>query len=203
VDLSGGIAGVLVRMTSKGRYNVGLARRHGVQIEVTTDPASAARFHPLLVETAARQGFAAEPLCYLMDLAAILFPARMAAAFFATYQGATLAAAIAVFFGPRATYLYGASRREHREVMAPSALQAAIMAEAIERGCATYDLYGIDVQGDQANHPYRSLSQFKRRFGGVNRVYGGAHDLYGYDRIADAMLPFLQHLAVEERSFRQ
>ena len=73
--------------------------------------------------------------------------------------------------------------------MAPSALQAAIMAEAIERGCATYDLYGIDVQGDQANHAYRRLSQFKRRFGGANRVYIGAHDLYGYDRIADAMLP--------------
>ena len=198
VDLSGGMAGVLARMTSKGRYNVGLARRHGVEIEVTTDPASAARFHPLLVETAARQGFAAEPLCYLMDLAAILFPARMAAAFFATYRGETLAAAIVVFFGPRATYLYGASRREHREVMAPSALQAAIMAEAIERGCATYDLYGIDAQGDRPDHAYRRLSQFKRRFGGANRVYVGAHDLYGYDRIADAMLRFLPHLAVEE-----
>jgi lipid II:glycine glycyltransferase (peptidoglycan interpeptide bridge formation enzyme) len=94
--------------------------------------------------------------------------------------------------------LYGASRREHREVMAPSALQAAIMAEAIERGCATYDLYGIDVQRDQIDHSYRRLSQFKRRFGGANRVYVGAHDLYGYDRIADAMLRFLPHLAVEE-----
>ena len=166
VDLSGGMAGVLARMTSKGRYNVGLARRHGVEVEVTTDPASAARFHPLLAETAARQGFAAEPLCYLMDLAATLFPARMAAAFFATYRGETLAAAIAVFFGPRATYLYGASRREHREVMAPSALQAAIMASAIDRGCTTYDLYGIDAQGDRADHAYRRLSQFKRQFGG-------------------------------------
>ncbi len=148
VDLSGGMAGVLARMTSKGRYNVGLARRHGVEVEATTDPASAARFHPLLAETAARQGFAAEPLCYLMDLAATLFPARMAAAYFATYRGETLAAAIVVFFGPRATYLYGASRREHREVMAPSALQAAIMASAIDRGCTTfYDLYGIDAPG--------------------------------------------------------
>ena len=83
---------------------------------------------------------------------AILFPARMAAAFFATYQGETLAAAMVVFFGPRATYLYSASRREHRQMMAPSALQAGIMAEAIERGCATHDLYGIDVQGDQNDH---------------------------------------------------
>ncbi len=198
IDLSGGMADVLGRMTSKGRYNVGLAKRHGVEVEVTTDPASAARFHPLLAETAARQGFAAEPLCYLMDLAATLFPARMAAAFFATYQGETVAGAIAIFFGPRATYLYGGSRREHRDVMAPYAVQAAIMASAIERGCDTYDLYGIDAQGDRADHAYRQFSQFKRRFGGVNRVYAGANDLYNYDQIADAMLPFLQHLGVEE-----
>jgi lipid II:glycine glycyltransferase (peptidoglycan interpeptide bridge formation enzyme) len=82
--------------------------------------------------------------------------------------------------------------------MAPSALQAAIMASAIDRGCTTYDLYGVDARGDRIDHPYRRLSQFKRRFGGANRVYAGAHDLYSYDRIADAMLPFLQHLAVEE-----
>ena len=126
-----------------------------------------------------------------MDLAATLFPARMAAAFFANYRGETLAAAIVIFFGPRATYLYGASRREHCEVMAPSALQAAIMASAIDRGCTTYDLYGIDARGDRADHAYRRLSQFKRHFGGANRVYAGAHDLYCYDRIADAMLPFL------------
>jgi hypothetical protein len=72
------------------------------------------------------------------------------------------------------------------------------MASAIDRGCATYDLYGIDAQGDRADHAYRRLSQFKRHFGGANRVYAGAQDLYSYDRIADAMLPFLQHLAVEE-----
>ena len=54
----------------------------------------------MLVETAARQRFAAEPLYYLMDLAATLFPANMAAAAFATHRGETHAAAIVVFFGP-------------------------------------------------------------------------------------------------------
>ena len=197
VDLTGGMPAVLARMTSKGRYNVGLAGRHGVEVEMTSDPASAARFHPLLAETAARQRFAAEPLCYLMDLAATLFPAGMAAAFFAAYRGEILAAAIVVFHGLRATYLYGASRPAHRSVMAPYALQAAIMAEAIGRGCATYDLYGIDATG-RPDHSYRLLSRFKRRFGGADRVYAGARDLYDYDRIAEAMIPFLRHLAAEE-----
>ena len=82
--------------------------------------------------------------------------------------------------------------------MAPYALQAAIMAEAIARGCGTYDLYGIDARGDCPDHSYRTLSLFKRRFGGADRVYAGAQDHYDYDRIADAMIPFLRHLALEE-----
>jgi lipid II:glycine glycyltransferase (peptidoglycan interpeptide bridge formation enzyme) len=197
IDLRGGMPAVLARMHPKGRYNIALARRHGVTVEMTTDPAAAGRFHPILIETAARQTFAAEPLCYLMDLAATLFPAGLAAAFFAWYGGQVLAAAIAVFHGPRATFLYGASRREHRPVMACYALQAAVLAAAIDRGCTSYDLYGIDASG-LADHAYHLLSEFKRKFGGEVRVYAGAHDLYDYDRVADAMIPFLRVLAAEE-----
>ena len=49
-----------------------------------------------------------------------LFPAGLASAFFARYEGELQAAAIVVFHGFRATFLYGASRREHRRVMAPT-----------------------------------------------------------------------------------
>ena len=71
------------------------------------------------------------------------------------------------------------------------------MAEAISRGCTLYDLYGVDSSG-RPDHAYHRLSQFKRRFGGDDRVYAGAHDLYDYNRVAEAMIPFLQLLAVEE-----
>lgn len=199
IDLAGGIDAVLARMTPKGRYNVGLAGRHGVTVAMETDPAAIRRFHPLLAETARRQKFAAEPLCYLMDLAATLFPIGMAAAFFATYRGEVVAAAVAVFHGPRATYLYGASRRDHPKVMAPYAVQAAVMAEAAARGCTVYDLYGVDALG-RPDHGYAKLSQFKSRFGGAVRIYAGAQDLYDYDRLADAMIPFLRQIAAEEES---
>ena len=125
----------------------------------------------------------------------------MAAAFFATYRGETLAAAIGggLFFGPP-RHLYGFTpAAEHREVMGgPPPFRPASWPRRSSNGCATYDLYGIDAQGDRPDHSYRRLSQFKRRFGGANRVYAGAHDLYSYDRIANAMLPFLPHLAVAE-----
>jgi peptidoglycan pentaglycine glycine transferase (the first glycine) len=193
IDLRGGFDAVLGRMTPKGRYNVGLARRHGVAVTIDTDPSVARPLHALLVETAARQGFAAEPLAYLFDLAATLFADGLAAAFFASYEGEVQAAALATFYGPRATYLYGAGRRAHGRVMAGYAVQAAILAEAVRRGCTTYDLYGVDADG-RREHPYHRLSQFKRRFGGAVRVYAGAHDRYDYDLVAEAMIPFFRHI---------
>lgn len=197
IDLRGGFDAVLARMTPKGRYNVHLAKRHGVTVTMEDDPAAARPFHALLAETAARQGFAAEPMTYLLELAASLFPEGLASAFFADYGSEVQAAAIAVFHGPRATFLYGASRREQRRVMAPYELHAAIMAEAIRRGCSTYDLYGVDASG-RHDHAYHKLSQFKSRFGGELRTYVGAHDRYNYDLVADAMIPFFRHLASGE-----
>lgn len=197
IDLTGGLDAVLDRMTPKGRYNVRLAQRHGVTVTIDDQPTAARRFYPLLVETAQRRKFLAEPLCYHLDLAATLFPVGQAVAAFASHDGTLLAGAIAVFHGPRATYLYGGSRDVERRRMAPYALQAALMAEAIRRGCTVYDLYGIDAVG-RPDHAYRKLSQFKARFGGQARVYAGAHDLYDYQRLADAMIPWLSRLAREE-----
>jgi len=48
VDLSGGMAGVLARMTSKGRYNVGLARRHGVEVGEVRERYGAEGYGPSL-----------------------------------------------------------------------------------------------------------------------------------------------------------
>ena len=188
------MTGVLGWMTSKGQYNVGLARRHGVEIEVTTDPPSAAV--PSVARrdrcsSGVRRG-AALLLRWTWRRSSFLVPV-MAAAFFATYRGETLAAAIVVFFGPRATYLASASRREHREVMGEaSALQPAIMAFGDRQGRATYDLYVIDVQGDRAEHSYRRFSQFKRRFEARTASTSGVLHRPAWlrpDRRCDAPLP--------------
>ena len=143
VDLANGMAGVVSRMTSKRppAANVGLAmaRRLGSKIEVTTDPASAARF-PSAVRRDRRfvRGFAAEPLCYLMDPAAILFLCTDGRHLLRDVPGRDLGRCHEwSSSAPAPRTLYGAGRREHlrRSDGMPSALQAGIMAEAI--GAAT------------------------------------------------------------------
>jgi lipid II:glycine glycyltransferase (peptidoglycan interpeptide bridge formation enzyme) len=64
----------------------------------------------------------------------------------------------------RATYLFGASSDEHREPMAPYALQWAAIQLARALGCSTYDLYGIAPT--QEPHPLVGVRRFKPGFGG-------------------------------------
>jgi lipid II:glycine glycyltransferase (peptidoglycan interpeptide bridge formation enzyme) len=64
-----------------------------------------------------------------------------------------------------ATYLYGASSNEDRNLMAGYALQWKAMQDARAFGCTQYDLFGIPPSPDP-NHPMAGLYRFKTGFGG-------------------------------------
>lgn len=183
-DLSGGDEALLSRMTQKGRYNVKLALRKGVEVSAVESSAENLReFYSLFELTSMRQGFDGEPLSFFEALFAALGPAGAARLYLASYRGMLAAGAVAMFYGGRATYLYGASSPFAREAMAPYALHWRIMRDARERGCAAYDFYGIAPEGAVA-HAYSRFTQFKLRFGGRRSVTCGAHDLYFYPQLA-------------------
>ncbi len=174
------------QMRPKGRYNLGLAQRHGVAVTRSRAMSDFARFYPLFEETAQRQSFFAEPFGFFLNLGAALFPSGQAELFFAEWQGETLAVILVILFGRRATYLYGGSSSQHRHVMPTYLLHWEAMQGAREHGCVEYDLYGYDPFG-QTDHLYAGFSQFKRQFGG-RRVDGiGAFDLLFYERLADSL----------------
>jgi len=76
-----------------------------------------------------------------------------------------LAAIVVLFRGKEATYLYGASSNNKRNLMAPYALQWRAMQDAKEMGCKNYDLFGIPPNEDP-EHPMAGLYRFKTGFGG-------------------------------------
>jgi lipid II:glycine glycyltransferase (peptidoglycan interpeptide bridge formation enzyme) len=65
----------------------------------------------------------------------------------------------------RATYLYGASKREHRELMGSYALQWGAIRTAKAHGCRDYDLLGAAPRAGAA-HPLAGVHRFKSGFGG-------------------------------------
>ena len=151
------------------------------------------RFHSLFLETAARNGFFAEPYSFFLNLGSSLFPSGMADLFFAEWKGETLAALLMITFGSRATYLYGGSSVQNRHVMPTYALHWAAARAARARACTEYDLYGFDPF-DQPYHPYAGFSRFKRQFGGQRFDAMGAHDLIFYERVADVVAEKLASL---------
>jgi lipid II:glycine glycyltransferase (peptidoglycan interpeptide bridge formation enzyme) len=187
IDLTQSDETLLSQMHPKGRYNLGLSRRHGVQVTRSTSMSELRRFHALFIDTANRGDFFAEPYGFFLNLGANLFPAGMAELYFSEYEGETLATLLVIYFGRRATYLFGGSSTRHRNVMPAYAAHWAAINGARERGCVEYDFYGYDPFG-QPDHLYAGFSRFKKQFGGFRKDSVGAYDLLFYDRLAESLV---------------
>lgn len=171
---------LLRQMHQKTRYNVRLAGRRGVRIDVVEPtPANVAGFYDLLRETSSRNDFHIHPETYY---AGVLDAFGDDAALFraTTAEGDLAAALIVARFGDEAIYLYGASSTAHRSHGAGLAIQFEAMKWARERGATVYDLWGIPrrdpdstTTADRAHiagtkgEDWRGLYRFKTGFGGV------------------------------------
>ena len=86
-------------------------------------------------------------------------------------EGKILAAGLVLFFGNTATYLYGGSSSENRNLMAPYAMHWQAIRRAKERGCRWYS-FGAVNDTDLA-----SVTRFKQGFGGKLIDFGGSFDM--------------------------
>lgn len=169
---------LLAQMHHKTRYNVRLAGRRGVRVEVL-DPAPEhiAAFYDLLTDTAGRNHFVVHPQDYYAGvLRAFGDDAALLGAW--TAEGHLAAAVIVAMFGDEAIYLYGASSTKHRAHGAGMAIQFEAMRWARERGAAVYDLWGIPREDPEctaadgshtagtSGSDWRGLYHFKTSFGG-------------------------------------
>lgn len=194
VPVAGDDARLLAGMTQKGRYNVRLAERKGVEVASAADNSLTGEFHELFDLTCARHNFPGEPVGFFTRLMEALGPAGMARVYLATYKGMPAASLVALFFGNKATYLYGGTSPFLRHTMASYALHWRVMRDARAAGCGLYDLYGV-APADQPSHPYAKFSAFKARFGGFMACSAGAHDLYFYPQLAKTLVSRLQGAA--------
>ena len=94
----------------------------------------------------------------------------------ARFEGKILAQNFMIFYGPEASYHYGASTELGTKYSAAPLLHIAAMEEARKRGCIRYNLWGI-VGPDEKTHRFYGVSEFKRSFGCEELKYTPAHDL--------------------------
>lgn len=179
IDLSMSEEKLLAQMKPKGRYNIRLAQKHGVTVVEDPSESGIMDFIRLYKRTTSRHGIDSKPPGYFRELMAVLASRECGSIFFAECQGRRLAGAVVVYFGNRATYFFGGSLVQHRNVMAPYLLHFEIMRRSQAKGFTKYDLWGVSPANDR-NHPWNTISIFKRKFGGEELNFVPTLD-YVYD----------------------
>ena len=153
---------LLQSFSSKTRYNIRLAVKKGVSVKLC-DKSALGDFHRIMLETGLRDNFIIRTKEYFERLMDSLGPhARL---YMAYLDGAAIAGTLAIGYGDKVWYLYGASSNAHRNVMPNYLLQFEMIKWAVERGARIYDFRG--VSGDiSEDNPLYGLYRFKKGFNG-------------------------------------
>lgn len=168
---------VLKGMNQQWRRNIKKATKSEVEVTRGTRDDLAA-FHHLYRHTAERDHFTPRPASYFETMHDALVaeePDRFQL-WLARHEGDLVAATIAIRVGTHYWYSYGASSTEKRDVRGSNAVQWAMISQALESGCTTYDLRGITDTLD-AEDSHVGLIQFKVGTGGEAVEYAGEWDL--------------------------
>ena len=185
IDLKKSEEEILNEMHPKTRYNIGLAEKKGVKIEIVKDNFVLLRgisrrekkyfetFFSLLSETAKRDNFNLHPKAYYQNVFTTL-EKNNAFLIVARYGKKTLLVNLILLFGETAYFLFGGSSGEYKNLMSSHLAQWETIKEVKKRGFAVYNFGGVDG-GEQKN--LGGVSFFKKRFGGQLLEYSDSYDL--------------------------
>ncbi len=164
---------LLASFHQKTRYNIRVALKKGVEVKLCGKEALP-DFHRIMTTTGTRDNFVVRTEAYfarLMD--ALGDHARL---YMAYLDGQAIAGTLAIGYGDKVWYLYGASANEFRNVMPNYLLQFEMIKWAVERGARVYDFRG--VSGDLSeDNPLYGLYRFKKGFNGEFTEFIGEMDL--------------------------
>lgn len=178
LDLTKNKESLLSSMHPKTRYNIGLAQRKGVRVEVSEKEKDLEEFLRLQKETARRQGFFLHPDNYYRTCFEILHPKSMAYLLVAQIPAQLPVTSVAAWmlFRYKETlyYPYGGSRYQYRHLMASNLLMWEAIKLGQSLGCSVFDLWGAC---DDPADPWYGFTKFKLGFGGRLAAFAPAFDL--------------------------
>jgi len=174
------------------RYAIKAAERRGVKIVVCRSEQDRIKnfndFWKLLNETGKRHRLKNYPKEYYEKVVTLDSDCR-SELFLAKLEETTISAALIVFFGKTATYLYSASLGGYGRYNAPTFLLWKAILTAKREGCSIFDFWGVSDK----NKRWAGLTAFKRSFGGKEINYSGTWDYplnkkwYAVYRLAHAL----------------
>lgn len=168
---------LLSEMKPKTRYNIRLAQRHGVEVIEDNSSQAFEIYLKLMTETTKRQKFYAHSADYHKKMWEVMHPSGIAHLFKAVWQNQPLAAYIFFVFNNVLYYPYGASTREHREVMPTYTLFWEAIKFGQKMGCRVFDMWGTPGPNPDPKDPWFGFHRFKEGFGAQLVEFIGTYDL--------------------------
>ena len=196
---------VLASFTQSHRRKVRTGPKKGVEVRVCGQE-MIPEFTRIMVETGMRDNFVTRDERYFSNMLKNL--GEHCRLYMAFYEGQPIAGTLAIWFGDKVWYLYGASSNVHRETMPNYLLQWEMIRWAIEKQCRIYDFRGVSGDLDE-NNPLYGLYKFKKGFNSVLTEFIGEYDLvlskFWYKTVNAATkvyrhLSYLRYLAKNKKS---
>jgi len=178
---------LLAQMKQKTRYNIRIAQKAGVTVGIDNSKAAFDRYLELTAETTKRQGFYAHSEEYHRKMWEILGQNSkiknqnqneklQAYLVTAKYQGEIITTWVLFKFKDTLYYPYGASTREHREVMANNLVMWEAIRLAKKWKLKYLDMWGaLGIEPDK-NDPWYGFHNFKAGYGARHVEYIGTWD---------------------------
>jgi lipid II:glycine glycyltransferase (peptidoglycan interpeptide bridge formation enzyme) len=176
MDISKSEEEILAGMKSKARYNIKLAEKKGVSVEVSNS-SKIEDFLRLTKIMAERQGIATHDGEYYRKMFEVI-PGGILKLYVAEYEDQVISANIGAYYGDTAYYLHGASDDKYKNLMAPHLLQWRQIQDARSVGCARYDFCGVKVK-NKKGRSWEGITRFKLGFSPKTETveFPGSYDI--------------------------
>lgn len=206
LDISKSEEEILKQMSQTGRRNIKKANQSNLEygfIQTSNDD-KFNQFIQIMDETTKRDKFYGHNASYYAKILDILGnKEKCARLYYANFNNKMLAGFIITFFGNTATYYYGASSNQHRNLMATFGLHWYVILDMKKNGYKYYDFLGISPFYYEENNKYKiddeygthifkteiqaknyienihkfcKITQNKTRFGGYRIDYIASHE---------------------------
>lgn len=180
VNISKSEEEIINSFKQKTRYNIRLAERKGVKIELRDmNDEGVDLMYSLMQATQKRAGFFLRQKQYFANYWKALADAGMGQLVVATHDGDVLGGVFVTIYGEKAYYKDGGSFETKRNLMAPYLLQWEAIKWAKQHGALSYDMVAVPPKAELENekHLQHGLYLFKRGFNEEVTEFVGCWDL--------------------------
>ena len=164
---------ILASFTQSHRRKVRTGPKKGVQVRICGQE-MIPEFTRIMVETGLRDNFVTRDEAYFSNMLKNL--GEHCRLYMAFCEDEPIAGTLAIHFGDKVWYLYGASSNVKRETMPNYLLQWEMIRWAVENKCRIYDFRGVSGDLDESN-PLYGLYKFKKGFNSELVEFIGEFDL--------------------------